>query len=57
MKNDLDAVSEVREWRRQVKESWKGREWDDIQQELNERGEKFRREMEKERSQKQEGAA
>ena len=45
MKNDLDAVSEVREWRRQVMESWKGREWDDIQRELNERGEKFRREM------------
>jgi hypothetical protein len=57
MKNELDAVSEVREWRRQMMESWKGKEWDDIQQELNERGEKFRREMGKKDAQEKEGAA
>lgn len=58
MENDDDiAVSEVREWRRQVMESWKGKSWEEIQKELNERGDEFRKEKKEKRNQKMEGAA
>jgi hypothetical protein len=54
---ELDAVSEAREWRRQMTESWKGKSWEEIKKELNDLGTEFRREMEEERSRKKEGAA
>lgn len=57
MRNDLDAVSEVREWRRQVMESWKGKSWEEIEKQLDERCEKFEKKVEEERRRRNEGAA
>jgi hypothetical protein len=57
MKKDLDAVSEVREWRRQMTESWEGKSWEEIEKELNERGDEFRKKLKEESTQKKEGAA
>ena len=57
MKKDLDAVSEVREWRRQMTESWEGKSWEEIEKELNERGDEFRKKLKEENRQKKEGAA
>jgi hypothetical protein len=41
MSEELDPVSEVREWRRKVEERWRGKSRAEIRQELRERGEKF----------------
>jgi hypothetical protein len=57
MSEILDPVSEVREWRRQVMESWKGKSREEIRRELNELGERFKKEMEEERTRKKAGAA
>ena len=57
MKKNLDAVSEVREWRRQMTESWEGKSWEEIEKELNERGDEFRKKLKEENRQKKEGAA
>jgi hypothetical protein len=59
MRKDLDAVSEVREWRRQMMEGWKGKSWGEIEKELDEHCEEFEKRIrvEEELRQKKEGAA
>jgi len=46
MREDLNPVEEVREWRRKMGEKWKGKSKEEIRMELNERAEAFRREAE-----------
>ena len=57
MSKNLDPVSEVREWRKQMMESWKGKSREEIRQELSELGEQFKKEMEEERTRKKASAA
>lgn len=39
------GVSEVRDWRRKVKEGWQGKSWEEILRELNEAGNRVRAEL------------
>jgi hypothetical protein len=57
MKTIIDPVSEVRAWREQVSEIWKGKKWEDIEQELEERAARLEREVEQERIRKNADAA
>lgn len=49
MKTIMDPVNEVRSWREQVSATWKGKQWEEIERELEERAERMEREIEHER--------
>jgi hypothetical protein len=53
----MDPVSEVRVWREQVSEAWKGKRWEEIDRELDERAERLEREIEQGRFMKKTDAA
>ena len=57
MTEELDPVSEVREWRRKMVERWKGKSREEIRRELQELGDTFRREQKEARNQRNEEAA
>jgi hypothetical protein len=57
MREDLKPVAEVREWRRQMVEKWKGKSKEEIRRELNKAAEDFRREVEAEQRHHKTGAA
>ncbi len=57
MKKKLDAVEEVREWRRQMTEGWKGKSWKEIQDRLNRHVATWKKEREEEQEKKKAGAA
>jgi len=52
MKKELEAVSEVREWRRLMMESWKGKSWEEIRAGLNKHAAAYKKEREEEQNQK-----